>query len=148
MAKYHQGLYPPTNPEKYMGDPTKIAYRSQWEFAYMRTLDRDPNVIAWGSEEIIVPYRSPKDNKIHRYFPDFLVKEKQKDGTIKTTMVEIKPLKETKPPQVKKKPTKGYLNEVVTWGVNSSKWEAAEAFCKKRGWDFVIMTEVELFGRK
>jgi hypothetical protein len=79
MAKYYQGRFKPKNPKKYMGDPTNIIYRSGWEFKLMRYLDVHPDVIEWGSEELIVPYRSPIDGRMHRYFPDFLVKQINRD---------------------------------------------------------------------
>ena len=71
--KTYKGYFKPKNPKKYKGDPTNIIYRSSWECKLMIRLDEDPNVISWGSEEIIIPYRSPIDNKIHRYFVDFIV---------------------------------------------------------------------------
>jgi len=145
MAKYQQGIYPLTNPQKYRGDPTKVVFRSSWEFHLMRRFDNSDQVLEWSSEEIQVAYRSPKDNKIHRYFPDFLIKMRNTKGIVETIMIEVKPLKETKPPQIKKKATKGYLNEVVTYGVNQAKWKAADEYCKKRGWTFQVMTELEVF---
>ena len=29
--------------------------------------------------------------------------------------------------------------------VNEAKWKAAQKFCEKRNWEFVILTEKELF---
>jgi hypothetical protein len=85
------------------------------------------------------------DNKIHRYYPDFVVKRKSGKGT-KTIVVEIKPYAQTVPPVITegKKKSRKYLNEVMTWGVNSAKWKAAREFCKDRGYEFVIVTENEL----
>lgn len=115
----------------------------------MMHLDDHPDVIEWSSEEIIIPYRSPIDNKVHRYFPDFFVKRKGKDGSIQSMLVEVKPRAQTVPPDVKltlkgQKPSRRYINEVMTWGINSAKWQYAEAYCADRGWKFVIMTEKEL----
>jgi hypothetical protein len=111
----------------------------------MGWLDDHPGVLQWGSEELIIPYRSPIDNRIHRYFPDFIIKKKTQDGKIDTVVVEIKPHAQTKPPMVQTgKPNKRYINEVATWGINSSKWEAAGNYCKDRGWKFEIITEHEL----
>lgn len=139
-----QGKYKPKNPQKYRGDPTGIVYRSSWELRFMSYIDNHTDVLEWASEEFSIPYRSPIDGKIHRYFPDFQVKKKGRDGLIETVVVEIKPAKETKPPVVLAKPTKRYLQEVYTWGVNSSKWKAAEEYCKDRKWKFIIMTEHDL----
>ena len=107
-------------------------------------MDDHKDVIEWSSEEFSIPYRSPIDSKIHRYFPDFLVKKKDKNGIVESVVVEIKPAKETKPPAVLNKPTKQYLREVYTWGINSAKWKAAEEYCRDRKWKFVIMTEFDL----
>ena len=140
----YKGKFKPKNPHKYIGDPTNIIYRSRWECVFMSYLDSQPNVINWGSEEIIIPYKSPIDGKMHRYFPDFLVKKKNKEGKIDTQIIEIKPLKQTKPPSIQTKATKTYINEVKEWGINSSKWEAAQKYCNSRGWQFLILTEKEL----
>lgn len=110
----------------------------------MGRLDADPNVLEWGSEEFSIPYRSPADGKIHRYFPDFWVKKRSRDGKIEVVVIEVKPKSQTRPPAVKSKPTKRYVTEVVTWGINSAKWEAAEEYCKDRNWKFIKMTEEEL----
>ncbi len=85
------GKFQPKNPKKYKGNPSNIVYRSSWEARCMSYFDKNENVIWWSSEEIIVPYRSPVDGKVHRYYPDFIIKVKQKDGGIKTIMIEIKP---------------------------------------------------------
>ena len=141
----YKGKFQPRNPQKYLGDPTNIVYRSSWELKFMGWLDDHPGVLQWGSEELIIPYRSPIDNRIHRYFPDFIIKKKTQDGKIDTVIVEIKPSAQTKPPTVQTgKPNKRYINEVATWGINSSKWNAATNYCKDRGWKFEIITEREL----
>lgn len=150
MAKYYQGRYKPKNPHKYMGDPTNIIYRSGWEFKLMRYLDVHPDVVQWGSEELVIPYRSPIDGRLHRYFPDFIVKQINKEGKKETILIEVKPKAQTVPPDISKKNTatgrvsRKFLNEVKTWGVNSAKWKAAEEFCKDRGWKFQIMHEDHL----
>lgn len=107
-------------------------------------LDQHPDVIQWSSEEFSIPYRSPIDGKIHRYFPDFYVKKKNKDESIDVVVIEVKPYKQTLPPKVQTKPTRRYITEVKAWGVNSAKWRAAKAFCEDRKWIFKIMTEKEL----
>tara|TARA_S200002703_G_scaffold147080_1_gene142621 strand:- start:57 stop:497 length:441 start_codon:yes stop_codon:yes gene_type:complete len=140
----YKGKFRPKNPQKYRGDPTKIIYRSLWERNCMRYFDENPNVLKWSSEEIIVPYKSPLDGRYHRYFPDFLIRVKNKQGKLETIMIEVKPLKETKEPKPQKRLTKNYLYEVKTWSINKSKWEAAIEFCKDRKWKFMIITEKEL----
>ena len=140
----YQGSFRPKNPEKYQGNPNNIVYRSLWELKLMRYLDDHSEVISWGSEEVAIPYRSPVDGKIHRYFPDFVVKKKNRDGTSSTIMIEVKPRAQTIEPKVQKKATKKYINEVMTWGVNQAKWKAAENYCQDRMWKFQLMTEKEL----
>jgi hypothetical protein len=147
MPKYNQGIFKPINPQKYKGDPTNIVYRSGWECRLMSHFDLHPDVIWWSSEEKIIPYRSPIDNKIHRYFPDFLVHMKTSSGKLETVLVEVKPKAQTIPPTRSKNQRK-YLSEVMTWGVNEAKWRAAEEYCKDRGYKFMIMTEDHIFGAK
>jgi len=110
----------------------------------MRYFDENPNVLKWSSEEVIVPYKSPIDGRYHRYFPDFLIRVKNKQGQLETIMIEVKPYKETREPKPQKRLTKNYLAEVKTWGINKNKWEAAIEFCKDRKWKFMIITEKEL----
>ena len=139
----YQGFFKPINPKKYKGDPTNIVYRSRWESLFMSRLDTNPNVLQWGSEEVIVQYRSPLDNKIHRYFPDFWVKLKKPDGTIHESLIEIKPFYQTQEPKQNKNRNR-YLTEVKTYVINNEKWKYARAYCKQRGWDFIIVTEKDL----
>lgn len=140
----YKGYFKPRNPNKYLGDPTNIVYRSLWELKLMRYLDSHPEVVNWASEELIIPYRSPIDNRIHRYFPDFTVKKRLPDNTIETIIVEIKPASQVAEPKRQTKPTKRYIREVMTYGVNQAKWKAAEQFCAQRNWKFVVMTESHL----
>lgn len=140
----YKGIFRPNNPSKYKGDPTNIVYRSRWELIVMQKLDAHPDVLEWSSEEINIRYRSPLDRKIHRYFPDFYMKRKGQDGKIESFLIEVKPKAQTVPPKVQNKPTRRYINEVATWGVNSAKWAAAEEYCKDRGWTFMKITEDDL----
>ena len=142
--KYHQGKFKPVNPEKYAGDHSNIIYRSSWELKFMRWCDNSPGVISYSSEETIVPYRCATDNRLHRYFVDFKIQIKSRDGQIKTYLVEVKPNSQTKPPQYTGRKTKRYLIEALTFMKNQSKWEAATQYCADRGWEFKIITEREL----
>jgi hypothetical protein len=142
---YKQGFFKPKFPKKYIGDPTNIVYRSGWEKRVMQSLDDNLNVVRWASEEVVIPYISPIDNRPHRYFVDFYVEAKLADGSIKKMLLEVKPAAQTKPPKAPKRRTKRYLSEVMTWGVNEAKWKAAKEFCLDKGWEFRIITEAELF---
>ncbi len=136
----YKGKYKPKHPSKYKGDPTNIIYRSLWERKFMLYCDQTTNVLEWGSEEIALPYRSPIDNKIHRYFPDFYIKIRENTGKIKRYIIEIKPKKQTLKPKVQKRKTKGYIYEVYEYARNQAKWKAAEEFCKDRLWEFKFLT--------
>ena len=148
MSMHYKGKFKPHNPKKYKGNPTNIIYRSMWELNVMRYLDTNNNVVWWQSEEVIVPYKSPIDGRWHRYFPDFLICVRKKDGTAEKVLVEVKPLDQTMEPKKRSRVTQKYLNEVKTWGINSAKWRAAETFCEEKGWRFLILTEREIYGKK
>ena len=106
--------------------------------------DRNDNVIKWASEEMFVPYKNPITGKIHRYFPDFIIKVKNRQQLIETIMIEVKPYYQTQEPVKKSKLTKRYITEVKTYAINKYKWDAAVEYCKDRKWRFQILTEKEL----
>ena len=140
----YKGRYSPSYPRKYKGNPSNIIYRSLWERKFMVYCDLNENILEWGSEEIVIPYRSPIDNRVHRYFPDFYVKLKETTGKTKKYIIEVKPKRQTKPPSRPKRQTKGYLREVYEYARNQAKWEAAVDYCKDRLYEFKVMTEDEL----
>ena len=144
-GKYHQGRFHPQNPQKYKGDVNNIIYRSSWELRFMQWCDRNENIMEYGSEEFWIPYVSPVDNRVHRYFPDFIIKVKESNEEIKTYVIEVKPKRQTVPPKQKSRVTKSYLYEVQTYAVNQSKWNAADEWCKDRRLEFKVITEKELF---
>ena len=146
VAMSYSGKFKPINYKKYKGDPTNIIYRSLWEKKFMLYCDKNENILEWGSEEIIIPYRSPVDNRIHRYFPDFYVKARTKTGRLAKSIIEIKPYAQTQQPKRNKrvKVTRSYLSEVKTFAVNNAKWKAAGEYCKDRSMSFLILTENEL----
>lgn len=146
---YYQGVYSVQNPDKYIGNPEDCTYRSSWEKKLCKKFDLDPNVIKWGIEPFYIPYQSPKDGKVHRYFPDFIVVAiHPKTGNKVVTLIEVKPFAQTIPPKGGKgKAKKRLLTEVVTYEVNCAKWEAARKMCKHKGWNFKVMTEKEILPR-
>ena len=146
MARhYHQGLFKPKFPEKYVGDVNNIYYRSGWEKKFMNWCDSNPNVLKWNNEELVVPYISPVDMKPHRYFVDFVIMVKTRSGELKKYAVEVKPESQTVPPKQRSKKTNKYINEVATYAVNQAKWKAADEFCRQKGLDFIVLTEKHLF---
>lgn len=144
---FKQGFFKPKNPKKYIGDPTNIVYRSGWEKRVMEWADTNSSVIRWGSEEVIIPYVSPVDNRVHRYFVDFYVEALSNTGEKKVMLLEVKPAGQTQAPKAPKRRTKRYITEVVTYGINQAKWKAAEEYCKNKGWEFRLVTESDIFGR-
>lgn len=140
MAGTYQGFYKPKNPEKYMGDASKCIYRSGWERKIMIHFDFNTNVIKWGSEEISIPYRGI-EGKPHRYYPDFFAVVKQKDGSLKEYLIEVKPYAQTVEPVAPKKKTKSFMYKLLQYDKNVRKWEAAKNYCYKKNWEFLILTE-------
>ncbi|ALP47127.1 head completion protein [Vibrio phage phi-Grn1] len=138
----YSGKFVPSNKSKYKGNYQKIEYRSSWELSFMRWCDNNPHVVRWNSEEIVIPYVSSADGgKKRRYFMDFFVE--LSDG--RKFIFEIKPHKETMPPEKPKRLTekakKRLLKEVYTFQVNQDKWTAAIKFAKQKGWIFKVLTE-------
>lgn len=143
MPRYHQGLFTPNNKSKYVGDVSNIVYRSSWEKKFMIWADNNPSILHWASEEFPIIYYSPVDQKMHRYFVDFIIHYKTNDGEEKRALIEIKPKSQTKVPR-KSKNQERYLEEVVTYTINDAKWKAARDWASARGMEFIIITEKEL----
>lgn len=139
----YKGIYKPSNPKKYIGNPNMIVYRSLWERKFCRYCDTNEKVLKWASEEIVIPYYNPVKKRMAKYFPDFYMEYVDKTGAKKKTLIEVKPLKETKPPKYKRR-TKNVLIAEAMYSQNQAKWAAAEEFCLDQGWTFQILTEKEL----
>lgn len=137
--KTYKGIYRVKNRNKYRGDVDNVVYRSGWEKSTFLWCDNEPSVKEWSSEEIVIPYLYEVDRRYHRYFPDLIIKF----TSGKTILVEIKPFKETSPPTGNRR-TKQYISEGLTYVKNMNKWEAANEYCKDRGWEFQVWTEKEL----
>lgn len=140
----YKGRYRVVNPGKYKGDAQDVIYRSSWELRFMKWCDINPSVLEWGSETVVIPYKSPVDNKLHRYFVDFYITVRDKNSVVTKYLVEIKPEKFTKPPEIPKKKTKRFIDEVFQYGTNQAKWKAANEFCMDRGIKFIVLTENDL----
>ena len=140
----YSGKFRPRNALKYRGDVANIVYRSGYELKFMNWCDLNESVIQWGSEEVVIPYRSPLDNRVHRYFVDFLIRIRNSNDKIEEYLIEVKPYRFTQEPKKPKRKTKNFINEVKQWGVNLAKWEAAEEYCADRNMKFKIITEKEL----
>jgi hypothetical protein len=140
----HQGRYAVQNTDKYVGNVRDVFYRSMWELKFMKWCDSNPAVLQWGSEEIVIPYLSPVDGRVHRYFVDFFIKLRNRRGEEQRYLIEIKPKKFTEPPKRPTRQTRRYVQEAVNYAINQSKWEHAQRFCEKHGLKFLVLTEHEL----
>ena len=144
MGETYKSKYKPSFPKKYKGNPNNIICRSSWERRFCRWCDLNDSILEWGSEEFYIPYLSPIDNRVHKYFPDFIVKLRENSGRIKTYVIEVKPKKQTRPPKPGKRKTKSFIYETMEYAKNQAKWKAAEEFCADRMIEFKIITEDEL----
>lgn len=147
--KYASKEFTPKNPQKYIGGNKRIIYRSSWEYSAMKMFDEHPNCLAWASESINIPYQNPYTGRWTVYVPDFLVVYVDRHGAKHCEMMEVKPLKETPgfqgiSPRTGR-PMKLTERDRMTQGLNAAKWTAALAYCKKRGWQFRVVTEETLF---
>ena len=141
---FHKRKYTPINPQKYEGNPNNIIMRSSWETRFASWCDKSDHVIKWKSEETVVPYRSPIDDRIHRYFIDFTITIKDRHDQLNTYLVEIKPKVQTQPPKFKGRRTKRYQTEKKAYIINTAKWKAAEQYALDRGQKFIIINEDDL----
>lgn len=142
--KFIQGKFIPRNPQKYLGNVGNIVFRSSWERVFLEFCDTNPNVIRYGSEEVVIPYLNPLDRKFHRYFVDFYIELKQKDGSVSRRIIEIKPFTQTQKPKQPQKISRRYKRELMTYIINEAKWTAAKQFANERGIEFQILTEYQL----
>ena len=136
----YKGKYKIKNPDKYAGNPNTVVFRSLWERNAFRWCENNPKVKLWNSEEIVVPYKSTVDKKLHRYYVDLLIQMENKE----TYLIEIKPKSQTQPPKPRSRKTRKFINEQLTYIKNNDKCEAADQFAKHKGWKFQVWTEETL----
>ena len=139
MAKFAQGYYTPKNPQKYVGIG-KIKYRSSWELVFCQFCDNNEKVIQWASESIRIPYRNPLTGKQTIYVPDFLITYQDKSGRHIAELIEIKPKAQT---MITEKTRSA--RDKMSIAVNTCKWQAAQAWCKRMGISFRVITEDDIF---
>jgi len=144
----YSGKFRPKNPHKYKGNINNIVWRSTWELKLLKYLDSNSSVKEYASEEIVIPYHSPIDNKMHKYYVDFYVVYETPDKTTKKYLVEVKPHIQTIEPKQPKRITESYNKSVMTYITNQCKWKAAKKFCEINGLEFLVLTEYHLFGKK
>lgn len=135
-----RGRFIPKNPAKYVGrSVNNVMFRSSWELAFLKWLDTNQAVLRWGSEELAIPYVSPLDGRIHRYFPDMIMMYIDNSGQVKKEIIEIKPYKESvETPRMTDRDAQALM-------VNKAKWAAAAEFASNNGASFRVLTEKTLF---
>jgi hypothetical protein len=139
---FRQGTFACKHPEKYKGT-FPILYRSAWESKVMLMLDNNPNIISWGSESVVIPYQNPLTGRTSRYFVDFNITMRDKEGNLKKFLIEIKPYSQTLPP-VQTRNTRSLQRRQAEYIKNQKKWEAAQQWCKAKGYNFCVLTEKHL----
>lgn len=139
-TKYHQGIYKPIHPKKYVGDVDHILFRSGLELKWFKFFDMHPHIVQWKCEETVITYYNPIKHKMSRYYLDVHIKYKTKKGDVREAIIEIKPLEQVKRP-IMKKNTKGYRYAVSQYIINEAKWNAAQEIAEKNGIEFKILTE-------
>lgn len=141
---YKQGIFKPLNPKKCLNKKGDIVFRSFLEYKVMNLCDKNPNVLEWSSEKNIVPYFHPVENRVARYFIDFYIQLKTESG-IRKCLIEVKPERQTKPPvPSNKKKLETVLYENVQYAINKAKWDAAKQYAKKKGMEFMLLTETDI----
>ena len=143
MAKFAQGIFTPTHPEKYVGkNINNITFRSSWELTLMNKCDTHPNILQWSSECMSIPYKNPLTGKNTFYVPDFLIVYIDKNGKTHSEMIEIKPLAQFDMKYAKTR------TDMLAVALNMAKFQAAQAFCRKHGIMFRVMSEFDIYGQR
>jgi hypothetical protein len=139
MRATARGKFIIRNPDKYVGvgEPT---YRSSWEMTFMMFCDNNPSIQQWASESVKIPYRDPLTGKNTVYVPDFLIVYVDKNMKKHAELIEIKPRNQAVLESVGKNP----YNQ-AQYVKNMAKWQAAQAWCKRMGLRFRVVSEEDLF---
>lgn len=142
--QFKQGVFRPSNPQKYKGS-FPILYRSSWEGKMMRWCDHNPSILTWGSESVVIPYQNPLTGRVSRYFVDFDVTMRDKQGQLKKFLIEVKPYAQTLPPSQQTRNTRSLARRQAEYIKNQAKWQAAQSYATKKGYTFTVITEKQLF---
>lgn len=131
---YKQGIIDPSTCKKLYNsvksDPIK--YQSSLELQFIKYCEACNSINKWANEPISIKYYCRIDNKLHEYFPDFIIESVKG----KRTLIEIKPYSQTQKPL-----PNASLWAKEQWVKNVDKWNAAKEFAKKNGMNFMIVTE-------
>lgn len=141
---FMQGYYVLVNPNKYIGDPTKIRFMSSWELETHKFFDGNPRVVKWSSEPFGIKYIKPTTGRVHNYFVDYYCEFIDTNGVIHKELIEVKPMEQVKPPS-NRGSLKNRAYKAVMYEINVAKWEAAKSYCDTHGMNFRIITENSIF---
>ena len=156
--KYQQGLFVPKNKDKVLilNAQGGLWYRSSLERKVMTYFDNNDNIKKWSAENLKVPYKKTEYSNVtkmlettsHNYYPDFYYELLKSDGTISRVVAEVKPHSETMQPKLPQNPTakqlKNFEYSLKMYNSNLSKWTYMIDYCKKKGFEFIIITEKHL----
>ena len=164
-ARTLQGYYKVQNPQKYIGDPSGVIYRSSWEMKFCKWLDYSPSVLKWSSEPMCIKYwdrvsnmeknikerldnNNPRNWKVRNYYTDFWL-EINKGDHIEKWFVEIKPAnKLTKPipPPINSslKQIRNFNMKAKEYLINEGKFSSLNEWAKKHDMLFYVFTEKTL----
>lgn len=142
-GKIQQGYYTCKNPDKYVGDLSKIVYRSSWEFKFLRWCDNTPAVKKFSSEPFSIPYLDPVDKRVHNYFIDYWMELEKEDGTLQRWIVEVKPARHVAMPDPPKNQTAkslaNHISQVKRVMKNIAKFQAARNYAKQQKMKFAVL---------
>lgn len=162
---YHDGFYKCQNPLKYIGDVTKIVFRSKWEWYFMVYCDQTDIIVKWSCEHIVIPYQDAQGH-IHRYYPDIYIEKinPQNPNDYVRAIIEIKPRAEIMPDfvnadgsilhpniylkKVTAKAMESYEYKLRTFQKNLQKWTKAKDWCQKHQMQFFLIDEYYLKEKK
>ena len=162
-AKTKQGYARIKHPEKYVGDPNLIIYRSTWEYAFIKYCDSSPSVKRWSSEPVSIPYydrvskleechrlglnpNDPANWEVKHYHMDFWVEMDKGNDKVEKIFIEIKPAEKLKKPIPPPKDAtiaqhKKFNKAAKEYLINEAKFAAAQEFAKKNNAKFYVFTE-------
>ena len=142
-GKIHQGYYVPKHPHKYIGDLSKIVFRSDWEYRFLRHCDNSDDIVRYASEPVAIPYLNPLDKRVHNYYIDFYIEMRNAEGRVSPWLIEVKPVKHTILPTEPKNPTlkamENHIGQVRRVLQNIAKFKAADNYAKQSGAVFGVL---------
>lgn len=127
------------------------AYKSSYEWSFMRFSEGSSKVVSWTCEPFSIPYFDVGTNKNRNYWIDFIIKTTNNE----TLWIEVKDSKELKAVNDFKKRYMEIKNPEIRMAfahknkkvaMNFAKWETARQVAKQNGVKFIVVTEIDLKG--